>query len=260
MSWNILAGLRGWVCLVLLPVVGSTQQKPTQQKPAQQQPAHQSPIPKADRDRAVALLRRHGERCNSVAVLVADYVQRRTTTLSKKPLLSSGSFLFVKQPAAVVFRAQKPRSSVVRLTTELYEVFRPRRKRLERFHLAGPELSRGLFAAVSGDAEQLLKDFDIAGITSKQVEGPDGGAAVVSIRLVPKLEATRKRLRELIVTLRPAHKGDAGILLRAVSYRDHSGDSVAIELRKLRVNPKDAPTIAFDVPKDTRILEHKAGR
>lgn len=82
----------------------------------------------------------------------------------------------------------------------------------------------------------------------------------MAIRLVPKVEATRKRLRELTVTLRPVRLGEAGIMLRAVSYRDHSGDQVEIELRKVRVNPKDAPTVAFDVPKDTRIIEHKAGR
>jgi flavin-dependent dehydrogenase len=46
-------------------------------------------------------------------------------------------------------------------------------ERFPRFHLAGPELSRGLFAAVSGDAEQLLKDFEVVGVTSKARS--DGG-------------------------------------------------------------------------------------
>lgn len=245
MSASHVARIAAWAVMAWASVAGLAQQKP---------------ISKADRETATALLRRHGEQCKSVTVLVADYVQRRTTTLSKKPLLSSGNFLFVMQPAAVVFRAKKPRDSVVRLTGELYEVFRPRRKRLERFHLAGPELSRGLFAAVSGNAEQLLKDFEVAGLTSEKVARPDGGAAALSIRLVPKAAVTRQRLRELTVTLRPASKEHAGIMLRAVSYRDRSGDLVEIELHKLRVNPKDAPSVAFEVPKDTQIIEHKAGR
>ena len=52
--------------------------------------------------------------------------------------------------AVVVFFASEPRPSVVRLAETVYEVHRPQRKQLERFHLDGPELARGLFAAVGG--------------------------------------------------------------------------------------------------------------
>ena len=71
-----------------------------------------------DPERAEALLRAHGKNSAKVAVLVADYVQRRTTALSKKPLVSSGAFLFVREPGCVLFRASKPRPSVVRLTAQ----------------------------------------------------------------------------------------------------------------------------------------------
>jgi len=237
------------VALLALPVVA---QKPTP-KPQQPKPQQPKPITKADRDQAIQLLRRHGEQSKNVATLASDYVQRRTTTLSKRPLLSSGAFLFVKKPAAVVFRADKPRASTVRLTGTVYEVYRPRRKRLERFHLDGPELSRGLFAAVSGDAEQLLKDFDVAELRQQSLAD---GAVVKAIRLVPKTKAMRKRLPELTVSLRPPKKGDQGIALRAVSYRDRGGDLIEIELHKLRVNAKDAPSANLDVPEGTRVIEH----
>lgn len=211
------------------------------------------PIAKADRAEAIHLLRRHGEESKNVATLVADYVQRRTTTLSKRPLLSSGAFLFVEKPAAVVFRAEKPRASTVRLTGTVYEVYRPRRKRLERFHLDGPELSRGLFAAVSGDAEQLLKDFDVAELRQQKMAD---GAVVKAIRLVPRAKPMRARLPELTVSLRPPQKGDQGVALRAVSYRDRGGDLIEIELHRLRVNPKTAPSAEVEVPKGTRVIEH----
>lgn len=202
--------------------------------------------------RAEALLAAHGERGKKVDVLVAAYTQRRHTRLSKKPLVSSGAFLFVKEPACVVFRCAEPRRSVVRLTTAVYEVFRPARKRLERFHLDGPELAAGLFAAVGGDVARLRKDFSVAGCEPLGGEGLDD-AAQLRVRLLPKQAAAKARLRELTITF-DARSSE----LRAVSYRDHAGDLVEIELRDVRNNPKDAPSAELDVPADTRVLEHRA--
>tara|TARA_R110002072_G_scaffold46591_10_gene129067 strand:- start:48473 stop:49354 length:882 start_codon:yes stop_codon:yes gene_type:complete len=283
---------RTLVCVLLgLPVAALAQEQQAP-KPAQHAQQPQPKVTSEQRDEAIELLRRHAEQSKSVQVLVADYVQRRTTTLSKKPLRSSGSFLFVRKPACVVFRASKPRESIVRLTKELYEVFRPRRKRLERFTLEGPDLSRGLFAAVGGDANGLLKDFDVAGLLAGNANSQSVAVGSVprrSVRLVPKSKAMRERLQELVVTFElavpvvatdqaPAKVRETKNIERArssntasepatlqvtlcsVAYRDHSGDLVAIELRNARANPKDAPTAQFDVPKGTSVIEHRAGR
>src|SRR5204862_7212732 len=91
-------------------------------------------------DRARELLDKHAARSRDVKVLVADYVQRRTTALTKEPLQSKGRFLFVRDPAAVLFFATEPRVSTIRLTAAMYEVHRPAKKQLERFHLDRPEL------------------------------------------------------------------------------------------------------------------------
>lgn len=197
------------------------------------------------RERAEQLLSRHAEHSKSVNVLVADYVQRRSTALSKKPLVSRGTFLFVKQPAAVVFRAQQPREAIIRLTTARYEVFRPKKKRLERFVLAGPELAQGLFAALGGDAARLLREFDVRSCL------PAGEKGAMRVDLVPKGESVKKRLRELRITFGKEAK------LQSVAYRDHSGDLVEIELTRLQLNPKQPPSVEFDVPKDTRVIEHR---
>ncbi len=253
------------ICLLGCLAANAVAQKPKGEPlPPPAKPA----ITSEQRVQATELLRGHARASKSVQVLVADYVQTRTTALSKKPLRSTGSFLFRRKPACVVFRAKKPRTSIVRLTKGLYEVFRPRRKRLERFTLHGPDLSQGLFAAVGGDADRLLGDFDVVGcsvgeVTAEGAETPAAGRSVTAaVRLVPKSSAMRGRLRELVVKFAVIANAqdNPDVTLRSVAYRDHTGDLVEIELRNVRSNPKDAPSVAFDVPKDTRVIEHRTGR
>lgn len=201
-------------------------------------------------ERAQALLRAHAGRSRAVRVLVADYVQRRTTTLLKEPLLSRGEFLFVREPACVVFRAAAPRPSVVRLTATTYEVFRPQQQQLERFHLDGPELAEGLFAAVGGDVDRLLRDFVVTACA------PHGdGAARVQLHFAPRSAAARERLRELILTL---HAADGA--LAAVAYRDPAGDLVEIGFDRLRADPPSPPSGRLEVPPGTRVVEHAVRR
>lgn len=249
------------ICLLGCLAANAGAQKP---KDAPVPPPAKPAITSEQRARAIELLRGHAKASKSVEVLVADYVQTRTTALSKKPLRSTGRFLFRRKPACVVFRAKEPRTSIVRLTKGLYEVFRPRRKRLERFTLQGPDLSQGLFAAVGGDADRLLGDFDVAGcLVGEVAETPAAGKSVTAaVRLVPKSSAMRERLRELVVKFAviASAQDNPDVMLRSVAYRDHTGDLVEIELRKVRSNPKDAPSVAFDVPKDTRVIEHRTGR
>lgn len=212
-------------------------------------PAPQAPpLDRAQQERAAALLDLHAARSRGVAVLVADYVQRRTTALAKEPLESRGEFLFVRDPAVVVFRATAPRQSVTRLSAATYEVWRPQKKQLERFHLDGPELANGLFAALGGDAAALRAGFDIAACTD---DPPP--AERVRLRLVPKAAAVRARLQELEIVLRGK---DAQ--LAAVAYRDAAGDRIEIELNAVRIDPKDPPPAALDVPADATVVEHRA--
>ncbi len=210
------------------------------------QTTSEPPVDPAVVARADKLLAAHAEQSRGVKVLVASYVQRRTTTLSKEPLVSRGEFLFVREPACVVFRATTPRVSVVRLLATTYEVWRPQRKQLERFQLEGPELAQGLFAAIGGDVERLRRDFTVRGCDDDPTD-----AARTRIRLVPRAANVRERLQELIVTVRSKDGG-----LCAVAYRDAGGDLVEIELHDPRRNPPDAPPATLEVPKDTTIVEH----
>lgn len=229
---------------LLLASLGAAQDAKPAPAPAPMPP----PAPAAQVERAQELLRTHNERCKNVKTVVADYVQRRTTELVKEPLVSKGQFLFVREPAAVVFFAQEPRASTVRLTEKTYEVYRPQKQQLERYFLDGPELAQGLFAAVGGDSERLLRDF----VVTACADGA-AGSGTVTARLVAKDAAVRARVQELVVTFAAADKTLAG-----VGYRDHTGDLVEIELRALRFDPKDAPSASLEVPKSTAVVEHRA--
>ena len=195
--------------------------------------------------RAEKLLESHAEHSRKVQVLVSTYVQRRTTELSKEPLISRGEFLFVREPACVVFRAKTPRVSIVRLRATIYEVYRPQRRQLERFHLEGPELAEALFAAIGGDLEVLRRNFAVQDCVEDRVAGR------ASIRLAPRTALVQQRLRQLVITVRNTD----GVLC-AVGYRDGAGDLVEIELQEPRQNPPDAPSAELEVGKDTTIVEH----
>lgn len=238
--------------------------------------AAQEPVPTdrapAPADPAVvaageALLRAHGERCRDLAVLVADYEQTRTTPLAKEPLRSRGRFVFVREPACVLFRAAVPRTSIVRLRGSVYEVLRPDRRRLERFHLDGPELAEGLFAVLGGDTGRLLREFAVVACGEEPAPEARGeesaGAAPTTdaaprraeprqrVVLVPRRDEVRERVRELRVVL-----GRDGALA-AVAYRDAAGDLVEIALHDLERNPEPSPSVELDVPPDTKVVEHR---
>ena len=211
-------------------------------------PAPPPPDP-AQVARAQALLDLHQRTSAGVRVLVADYVQRRTTALAKEPLQSEGEFLFVREPGVVMFRASVPRQSITRLTTATYEVHRPQKRQLERFHLDGPELAAGLFAALGGDAARLRADFDVVACRDDAAGGDR-----VRIQLVPKAAAVRERLRELEIVLQGK---DARLC--AVAYRDGSGDRIEIELRAVRVDPVPTPKAELELTADTVVVEHRPG-
>lgn len=232
-----------------LPAVVAQQPAPPQPpgKPAELPvPAPQAPLDPAAARAAQTLLDAQAARSRGVRVLVADYVQTRTTPLLKEPLVSRGQFLFVRDPACIVFRASEPRAAVIRLLPTTYEVFRPQKQQLERFRFDGPQLAEGLFAAVGGDVELLRKEFAVRSC------GEDSARpGCTRIVLLPLRDEVRARLSELSLCLSTE---DAA--LRAVGYRDPAGDLVEIELRNVAVDPTKPPSAEFEVPPETRVIEH----
>lgn len=231
---------------------GAFAQEPKPAPTAPSSPAKQDPTKSPP---AAEVVRAAEERLQALAattkdtkVLVANYVQRRTTKLAKEPLVSRGEFVFVKQPGCVVFRAKEPRESVTRLRADVYEVHRPRKKQLERFRLDGPELANGLFAALGGDTAALLRDFEVRSCAAEPEQ-----KGFVRIVLSPRTPAIAERVSELSLVI--ATDRDT---LAAVGYRDAAGDLVEIELQDVRTDPRDPPSVEFELAPDTAVIEHAA--
>lgn len=202
--------------------------------------------------------------------LAASYEQRRTTPLSKKPLVSSGRMLFRKEPGCLVFEARLPRPARILLDTGRYQVLRPESRQLERFLLEDSALARALFEALSGRLTALEKDFRIESCTRDREDN-----RIVEVGLEPRSEDVKRAVTRLWVCIRlpeprsgepPQKEGKdpgsddkprQGDLLW-IAYRDAQGDRVEIRLTDLTLDPT-LPKDAFEIdpPPGTKILEHK---
>lgn len=200
------------------------------------------------REEGRALLVRLGAK-HTAKTLRASYVQERTSLLVTKPLVSNGRLFFQAEPSCIVFRVEKPRLVTVRLDTKVYEVHRPTRKRLERYHLPSTRLPQALFQALSPRIREIERDFRITRVT---VDGK-GEKRVHRIELIPRDAAARQYLDRFRVSVRTS---DAA--LTEVRYRDPQGDLVTLRLTDIELDPKlPKGTFTIDAPSGTKTIEHR---
>lgn len=195
-----------------------------------------------------ALLQRLAKAHVDVQHITANYVQRRMTKLVKKPLLSSGTLAFRREPGCVVFRVVAPRVAVIRLDSLHYEVYREEQQRLERFVLPSDEMPRLLFDALSLTETKLRERFEVAGC-ERVADQPSRRR----VRLVPKDEKTRRVATEVSLLIDTTTAGLCGF-----GYTDPRGDTVDVELSDVKT-PEDpaAGTFTLEVPKDTKVTVQK---
>lgn len=171
--------------------------------------------------------RKLGETHDGLRTLEARYVQERTSLLTTRPITSSGKVSFRKQPGCLIFRAEIPSATVIRLDEKMYEVYRVEKKQLERFAIAGQEWPRTLFQTFSHKIQELEKSFRILG--SKTVG--EGDEAILLVRLEPIAEKVKERLTGLRIGIRKADS-----LVTRIAYSDAQGDEVEIRLEKIVIN------------------------
>ena len=184
----------------------------------------------------------------NMVTMSADYLQRRTTLISKKPLEARGKLYYRAKPAVVTLHVSQPRASVIRLTPSAYEVYRPKRDTLERFALKKQTWTTLLTQTMSAQIKTLEEHFVIVRSALKHKSSDKR-----TIVLKPREKKLAQRISELELVLDTKR-----YLLHRVSFTEASGDRVSFELRKHVLNLKLAKSLfAIPLKKSTQVITHK---
>jgi outer membrane lipoprotein-sorting protein len=193
---------------------------------------------------ANAALRKLAAKMRDARTLTANVVQSRKTELLDKPIVSSGSMAYRRDPALLAFHLTEPRRAEILLDKTSYQVYRPDEKRLERIDFEGDDVTSRILMVFEPKADEIGKAFRITG--SEPREGR------IEVTLDSSDERFRKRMKKIVLTLVESD----GALVK-VSYTDAEGDEVQFDLSQVVVNP-ELPADAFllKIPEGTRILRH----
>jgi hypothetical protein len=198
-------------------------------------------VSEEERNAARALLGRVSRENSGLKTLQADYVQERESELSVKPLRSSGVFYYSREHACVAFHAREPRHVVMRLDARSYQVYRPDKKQAERYVFRGAAPGAALLRVFGTDLDRMEEIFTVVGYKK------EGGLTRITFR--PEGEKMRGVMERLEVTIRE----DDRVVTR-IAYADPGGESVVIELSKVRRNmPLSGQLFARDLPEDVSV-------
>jgi outer membrane lipoprotein-sorting protein len=203
-------------------------------------------VPRPQDDAAQAALKKLAERFKDAKSLSAKVVQSRKTALLDKPIVSSGSLFYRREPAKLVFRMTEPRAAEIHLDKVSYQVYRPDEKRLEWFDFENDAAMGRLLMVFQPKPDEIGKAFTVRKGESSKGE--------IEILLEPSDEKVRARLRRLALLL-----DEKDGTLKRIAYTDPDGDEVRFELSEVKVNPElDPATFELRVPEGTRVLRHAA--
>jgi outer membrane lipoprotein-sorting protein len=191
---------------------------------------------------AKAALEKLAARMKDVRTLTAKVIQSRKTELLDKPIVSSGTMAYRRNPARLVFHLTDPRRAEIHLDQTSYQVYRPDEKRLERIDFAGEDITSKILMMFEPKTDDIGKAFAVRGGETK-----DGA---IEVRLESGNEQFRKRMKKIALTVGVAD-GD----LRRIAYTDAEGDEIQFDLSEVLINPDlPAETFALKTPEGTRVL------
>lgn len=205
--------------------------------------AQESPVDAAAR----AALDKLAGKMKDVRTLTADVVQSRKTELLDKPIVSSGTMAYRRDPARLVFHLTEPRKAEIHLDKGSYQVYRPDEKRVERIDFESEDVTTRILMVFEPKADEIGKAFSVKGENAK-----DG---LIDVRLESSDERFRKRMKRIVLTIAEADGG-----LRRIAYTDAEGDEVQFDLSRVQINPAlAAEEFALKIPEGTRVLRRTVG-
>jgi outer membrane lipoprotein-sorting protein len=191
---------------------------------------------------AKAALRKLAAKLKDVRTLSAQVTQSRKTELLDKPIVSSGTMVYRRDPARLVFHLTEPRKAEIHLDKSSYQVYRPDEKRLERIDFESGDVTAKILMVFDPKADEIGKAF---GVTGGEIR--DGA---IEVRLEASDERFRKRMKRMVLTI-----AEADGALRRIAYTDAEGDEVQFDLAQVEVNPViPADVFLLKTPEGTRIL------
>jgi outer membrane lipoprotein-sorting protein len=191
---------------------------------------------------AKAALQKLADRMKEARTLTAKVIQSRRTELLDKPIVSSGTMAYRRDPARLVFHLTEPRTAEIHLDKTSYQVYRPDEKRLERIDFEGEDVTAKILMVFEPKTEDIGKVFSI--------RGGEAHEGQIEVRLESSDEKFRKRLKRIALTV-----AEADGALRRIAYTDAEGDEVQFDLSEVVINP-DLPADLFTlkIPEGTRVL------
>lgn len=191
---------------------------------------------------ARAALERLSARFSDVRTISCKVVQNRKTALLDKPIVSSGTMIYRRDPARLVFRMEQPRRSEIHIDRTSYQVLRPDEKRLERLEFEKDEAAARLLMIFQPRPAEIGKTFAI-----RRGESAPGE---IGVTFEPSDEKVRRHMTRLSLTL-----SEADSALKRITYVDADGDETRFDLSDLALNP-ELPADAFQLklPEGTRVL------
>jgi len=197
---------------------------------------------------AKAALQKLAARMKDVRTLAARVTQSRKTELLDQPIVSSGSMVYRRDPARLVFHLTEPRKAEIQLDQSSYQVYRPEEKRLERIDFVGEDVTAKILMVFEPKTDEIGKAF--------RVKGGEARDGAVEVQLESSDERFKKRMRKIVLTI-----AEADGALRRIAYTDADGDEIQFDLSNVEVNPAlPADAFLLKIPEGTRILRRTVGQ
>ncbi|MEM7261584.1 MAG: outer membrane lipoprotein carrier protein LolA, partial [Planctomycetota bacterium] len=164
---------------------------------------HDHPAPRtADAERAKKALEKLADRHASAKTLRGNFEQQIHTPLAKKPLRSTGTLFFRRDPACAVFVIDKPRRSIVRFDDTSYRVHRPEEKKAETFLFGDDDLAGSFVRVFAPSKGEMEKVFAI--IRTEEFAPSDSNLPkLLEVTLAPKQKKLQAHFTQLALTVDP---------------------------------------------------------
>jgi outer membrane lipoprotein-sorting protein len=192
------------------------------------------------------LIRTIDEQQQKIQTVAASFSQRKETSLSRKPLLSSGLVKF-KRPDRIHWNYLKPEPMEVALDRESIWVYTPGHSQAEQYSWArGKRLAQYLdpmTAVFQKTFGQLEEAYAIAyeGLETDHTH---------HFRLLPKEEKVQKFLSRIELWIDKA----SGAILR-LKMVESNGDQLNIDFKDLQINPSlTDDDLRVRIPPSVRVL------